>query len=78
MISSIVESRLLICIECPFINVETCTACGCNLNNKTRDMNEQCPLDPPKWSSRPLVENTMRTYPVMTENKITNSCNTCK
>ena len=53
-----IDERLAICKQCPLFNGKICTheKCGCNVKdtrgylNKLAWADQQCPLDPPKWT----------------------------
>jgi hypothetical protein len=47
--SNFTEERLAICNGCEYNMGQMCILCGCDLNYKTVQSEEFCPLNPPKW-----------------------------
>lgn len=54
------EARLSICNSCEFLVERDCVLCGCVVDTKVLDPEENCPASQPKWvaqsrqSSKPV------------------------
>lgn len=47
--------RLKMCNICEFNVGGECALCGCNIEQKVADPNENCPAVPPRWLSSNFV-----------------------
>jgi len=45
------KERLKICGSCEFLVADTCALCGCDVQEKTADAKQSCPLTPKKWKA---------------------------
>lgn len=58
-VEKVAKARMKICNSCEYISTKHktnklfvhCTKCMCPLSTKTRSMDTECPLSPPKWTS---------------------------